>query len=122
MEDDECRAPFILLLNSVDGRGRQYHLLQSSDEIARKILDMCEAEVVEKKSSEAAERKLPPPSLVQYDTATVLNFVDMRLSEAVVLVASEPGQYVSSGKGWVKKVIVDYLLKNVERSDDDEDE
>jgi hypothetical protein len=120
MDAEDCDCPFVLLLNSVDGRGRQYFLLQSVDEVVQRILDMCETEVIEKRTAEAVERKQAPPNIVQYDIATILNFVDTRLLEVVVLAMTEPGKYSSHGKTWLKKAAVDFLLRNVEHGADED--
>jgi hypothetical protein len=119
MDDDDCRAPFALLINSVDGRGRQYHLLPSLDAVIEQFLVMCEAEVIEKRNAEALEKKQAAPNIVEYDIATILNFLDTRVMEVVVFEATAPGVYASYGKTWLKKRAVDYLLRNVENSDDE---
>ncbi len=122
MDDDDCQAPFALLFRSIDVRcGRQYHLLQSLDAVIQQVMSMCEAEVIEKRSAEASEKKQAAPNIVEYDIATILNFIDTRLIDLVVLTATGPGAYTSHGKTWLKKQTVDYLLRNVENENSDDE-
>lgn len=108
-------AAHIILLYRREGQ-RTYHTVADEDALCELLLNLCEAELARKRGLDPAlafdtDREATSQGLVQYDAADLLNFMDVHLTEVVVLKYREDdGRYDPEGREWLKNRMYQNLL------------